>query len=316
LGDLSLEQKSPRLPWRLVIEWISEGEGCFREVGKIYADARSEFQTVMVAELASLGKSLIIDGKVQSSVSDEHWYHEALVHPVLLAHDNPRRVLILGGGEGATAREVLKHSTVEEVVMVDIDRSVIDFAKKYLEEWHQGAFDDDRLRLVIDDGRAFAEKAARNGEAFDAVILDLVDPTEGGPAVKLYSLEFYSVLKQIVGDKGIIVTQATSPTLTPRVYATIFNTISRVFSIARPYATYVRSYNGLWGFVSGSESIDPARLSPKAVAERIQGRIKGELRFYDEVTHVWMFSLPKPIRSLLSEIKDYATDDNPVFVPV
>ncbi|WP_317895309.1 spermine/spermidine synthase domain-containing protein [Pyrofollis japonicus] len=311
-----MEQKSPRLPWRLVIEWTSEGEGCFREIKKVYADTSSAFQTVMVAELASLGKSLIIDGKVQSSISDEHWYHEALVHPILLAHDNPRRVLILGGGEGATAREVLKHSTVKEVIMVDIDRSVIDFAKKYLEEWHQGAFNDDRLRLVIDDGRAFVEKAAKNGEAFDAVILDLVDPTEGGPAVRLYSLEFYTILKDVVGDKGIIVTQATSPTLTPRVYAIIFNTISRVFGIARPYVTYVRSYNGLWGFVSGSESIDPAKLSPHTVAERIKRRIEGKLRFYDEVTHMWMFSLPKPIRNLLSKVKEYATDNNPVFVPI
>ncbi len=305
-----------KLPWKLVVEWISEGEGCFREIVSVLAEKRTRFQEVMVAELSGLGKSLVIDGKVQSSLLDEHWYHEALVHPVMITHPRPRRVLVLGGGEGATIREVLRHRSVEEVVMVDIDRDVIEFAKKHLEEWHQGSFNDKRVRLVIGDGREYITNAARRGEYFDVVILDLVDPTEGGPATKLYTVEFYEKVREVLRGEGIMVTQATSPTLTPRVYAVVKNSIARVFRITTPYVTYVRSYNGLWGFVTGSDKLSPKELSREEVAKRLRERIGTSLRFYDEETHTWMFSLPKPIRELLETIKDYATDENPVYVPV
>ena len=100
-------------PWRLFVEWIGPGEGCFRAVRRVIASVSTGLQEVDVVELEGLGKALVIDGKLQSSLADEEWYHEALVHPVLLAHPCPRHVLVLGGGEGATAREVLKHRCVE-----------------------------------------------------------------------------------------------------------------------------------------------------------------------------------------------------------
>ncbi len=305
-----------RLPWKLVVEWISEGEGCFREIVRVLAEKRTRFQEVLVAELSGLGKSLVIDGKIQSSISDEHWYHEALVHPVMIAHPSPRRVLVLGGGEGATIREVLKHRSVERVVMVDVDRDVVEFAKKYLVEWHQGAFSDQRVELVIGDGRKYVAEASKRGESFDVVILDLVDPTEAGPAARLYTVEFYKLVKELIGDKGVMVTQATSPALTPRVYTVIRNTIARVFRLSIPYVTYVRSYNGLWGFVAGSDTIDPRQLSKEDIEKRIRDRVTQPLRFYDPETHVWLFTLPRPVRELLENIKEYATDNNPVYVPV
>ncbi len=298
------------LPWKFVGEWVSEGEVCLREAKRVLVHERTRFQEYMIAELAGLGKSLIIDGKVQSSLLDEHWYHEALVHPVMLAHPCPRRVLIIGGGEGATAREVLRHRCVEHVVMVDIDRDLVEAAKRHLREWHQGAFDDPRLRVVIDDGRRFVENVRAS---FDVVILDVVDPTEGGPASLLYTREFYEAVRGALRD-GIMVTQATSPTLTPDVYATIFRTLASVFRVARPYVTYMRSYNGLWGFVAASDSYDPATLSNVDAA--IGERIEGELRFYDGETHRWLFTLPKPLRTALERKGRIATDKEPITVPV
>ncbi|MET1128396.1 MAG: polyamine aminopropyltransferase [Thermoproteota archaeon] len=300
-------------PWKFVVEWISEGEGALRAVKRIYAYGKTRYQEFMVAELAGVGKSLIIDGKVQSSLHDEHWYHEALVHPVLVAHPKPERVLIIGGGEGATAREVLRHKQIREVTMVELDDSIVNASRNHLPEWHQGAFDDPRLRLMFDDGRAFLERV--KGE-YDVVILDLVDPLEGGPALRLYTVEFYSLVKRALRPGGIMVTQATSPTLYPRVFATVRNTVAAVFKIARAYATYVRSYNGMWGFVAGSDELDPAALSAEQVDEVLRKRgVKG-LRFYDGTTHVWMFSLPKPIRKDLEAVKEYATDENPVHLDV
>ena len=298
--------------WKYVVEWIVPGEGCLREVEEIEAYGRTRYQEYMVARLAGIGRALIIDGKVQSSLHDEHWYHEALVHPVLLAHPCPRRVLIVGGGEGATAREVLKHRCVEEVVMVDIDGELVETAKRLLGDWHQGSFEDPRLRLVIGDGRRYVEQ--HPGE-FDAVILDIVDPMEGGPAALLYTREFYEAVKRSLrGPEGVAVTQATSPTLTPEVYATIYKTMASVFRIARPYATYVRSYNGLWGFVAASDATDPA-MPAQEVERRINERINGSLRFYDPETHTWLFTLPRPIREALREKGRIATDKEPIAVP-
>ncbi len=295
------------LPWKFVVEWISAGEGVIRSVEKVYASSRSEYQEYLIAELYGLGKSLILDGKVQSSTSDEYWYHEALVHPVMLSHPNPRRVLVIGGGEGATIREVFKHCSVKEVVMVDLDYEVVHTCRESLSELHQGSFYDPRLELIISDGRKFVESISG---VFDVAIVDVVDPIEGGPATALYTEEFYRALKNTLAENGIIVTQAVSPSLHPRVHAIIRNTVARVFRKVSSYITYVRSYNGLWGFVAGSDKYNPAELDATKIEQLISTRICAELKFYDGYTHQWMFSIPKPIREVLSRIKDYATDTN------
>jgi len=301
------------LPWKFIAEWISSGEVCMREAKRILVHRRTRYQEFIVAELAGLGKSLIIDGKVQSSLLDEHWYHEALVHPVMLAHPCPRRVLIVGGGEGATAREVLRHTCTEEVIMVDIDYDLVEQARTLLAEWHQGAYNDPRLRVVIGDGR---EYIGGQRDSFDVIILDVVDPTEGGPAALLYTQEFYSLVHRALRRGGIMVTQATSPVLTPDVYASIAKTLSSVFKYVRPYVTYVRSYNGLWGFVAASDELDPAKIPADSIERLAEERIKGELRFYDAESHRWLFSLPKPVRDALKTRGRVATDTDPIAVPV
>ncbi len=278
----------------------------------MYASIDTGVQSVDVVELEGVGKSLIIDGKLQSSVSDEHWYHEALVHPVLLAHPCPRDVLILGGGEGATAREVLKHRCVRRAVMVDIDPVMVETARSLLAEWHRGSFASPRLDVVAADGRSFLE--ASRPASFDAVVLDLVDPTEHGPAARLYTVEFYRLVHRVLREPGVMVTQATSPTLTPHVFAKIYAAVRRVFGRAVAYVTYVRSYNGLWGFVAAGKGVS-IPIPASEVEERLRSSVEGELRFYDPQTHSWLFSLPKPIRSLISRDVEPPTDDNPVFLP-
>ncbi|HIQ10937.1 MAG TPA: polyamine aminopropyltransferase [Pyrodictium sp.] len=301
-----------KLPWRLFVEWINPGEACFRSVERILLSLKTKFQEIDIVELAELGKALVIDGKLQSTLYDEYWYHEALVHPPMLAHPHPTKVLIIGGGEGATLREVLKHKSVREVVMVDVDEEMIKIAREHLVEWHQGAFNDGRVKIIVEDGRKFVENTTNN--TYDVVILDLVDPTEGGPATHLYTREFYQEIYRILVDDGIMVTQATSPILMPKVYATIYKTISSVFPSVTPYITYVRSYNGLWGFVMASKK-RYAIPSADKIDKMIRERIHGELKFYDSQTHQWMFSLPKPIRKIVEEMGEIATDTNPPYTP-
>ncbi|MDP6783722.1 MAG: spermidine synthase, partial [Dehalococcoidia bacterium] len=112
---------------------------------------RSAYQSIEVLELAEFGRSLILDGKTQSTEEDEFVYHEALVHPALVAHHSPRRVFIAGGGEGATLREVLRHRTVRQAVMVDIDREVVEICRRLLPKHHQGSFEDPRTQLLFED---------------------------------------------------------------------------------------------------------------------------------------------------------------------
>ena len=138
---------------------------------------QSKFQTVDVVDLAPFGRALLIDGLMQSSQVDEFVYHESLVHPAMLMHTRPTTVYIGGGGEGSTAREVLRHASVERCVMVDIDPDVVRFCRDHLTE-NAAAFADPRLDLRIDDARAVLEKSP--DVKYDVIIMDLDDPLEGG----------------------------------------------------------------------------------------------------------------------------------------
>jgi spermidine synthase len=282
-------------------------------VKKVYAFGRTKYQTYLVVEFDDLGKALVIDGKTQSAVVDEHVYHESLVQPAMVAHGSPRSILILGGGEGATAREVLKFPSVNRVVMVDIDEEIVNACKELLPEWHRGAFDDPRLKLVIDDAEHYVNTTS---EKFDVVIADLVDPEEGGPAWRLYTKEFYELLKSRLNRGGVFVTQATSPTLTSKVHATIFNTVKAAFRHAISYYVYIRSFEGLWGFVMGS---DDANLEALRDMNDVDSRlasmgVKGN-RFYDSESHQSMFHAPRNVRDILASYHEVSTLSNPIYLP-
>jgi spermidine synthase (EC 2.5.1.16)/spermine synthase (EC 2.5.1.22) len=249
---MSIENVSREGTW--FMEFNTPFSWHVRGIRKVLYSGTTKYQRVAVVEFEDLGKALILDGKTQSTLYDEFIYHESLVHPAMITHPNPRKVLILGGGEGATAREVLKHRSVEEVVMVDIDEDVIKISKEYLPEMNQGVFENPKLKLVIDDGRKFVSNTK---DKYDAIILDLTDPLEGGPSYLLYTVEFYNILKDRLNENGIIVTQATSTFYALRTFATVYRTIASVFPIARPYHVYVPSFDSTWGFVIGSFNLDP-----------------------------------------------------------
>ena len=280
--------------WHWHIEWQTPYEFHGHAITKVIAEEKTPYQRALLVELARFGKALILDGKIQSTITDEFIYHEALVHPLLLSINNPEKILILGGGEGATLREVLKHKTIKNVTMVDIDPVVIDFAKKYLQEWHQGAFDNPKSKLVIEDGYKFIKETK---EKFDAVVIDLTDPIKDSPSQMLYTKEFYEEVKRI--SKWGIVTQATSPSFSLETFSIIYNTIKHVFKKVSAGITYVPAFDGLWGFVYASDEVNPAEFSKEEINNRIKERIDGSLRFYDGETHITMFSIPKHIREVL-----------------
>ncbi|MEL9940133.1 MAG: polyamine aminopropyltransferase [Ignisphaera sp.] len=221
---------------------------------------RSPFQEIIVADVEDFGKALVLDGYLQSTTSDEFIYHESLVHPAMVLHPNPRRVLIIGGGEGATLREVLKHSTVEEAFMVDIDKDVVELAKEYLPEMHQGSFFDKRARVVIEDGKRFVEKEYEKGAQYDVVILDLTDPYSSDIAKDLYTKQFFDRINGILTENGVMVTQAGSRFFYTQVYDNVANSIKSVFKYVAEYQVWIPSFGYSCNFVIGSKKIDTSML--------------------------------------------------------
>lgn len=275
-------------------------------IERVVYSGRSEFQSIEIIDTGSFGVCLVLDGKIQSSERDEFIYHEALVHPVMLTHPNPRNIFIAGGGEGATLREVLAHKSVGKAVMVDIDEKVIDVCRRFLPFFHQNSFDDPRAELHFADARKYLEQS---NEKFDVIIIDLADPLADGPARLLYTQEFYQLAKQRLHANGIMSVQAESVGLADvQNFTAIVHTLGTVFSIVCPYQAYIPAFTDLWGFAAGSQSLNPTELTAGEVDARISSRIAKELKSYDGLTHCAIFTIPKHIRQQLTAAKRLITD--------
>ncbi len=294
---------------------FEEGEEHLHGVESVLAEAKTPYQFMQIVESTFYGKMLIIDGDVQSSVKDEYIYHEALVHPAMLLHPNPKKVFIFGGGEGATLREVLKHNSVEKAIMIDIDEQEISLNKKFLTEWHRDAFDNPKASVLNTDARQFIEKSVSSNSS-EVIISDLTEPFDAGPSYKLFTKEFFELLFDRLTADGIFVLQASMlRNVTFRMHRAIRNTLSKVFPIVCSYYVYVPSFDTTWSFVLASKQYDPKALSPEKVDSLIQQRINGELRFYDGEAHTRMFSLPKDIKRILSEdTEEIITDSKPLVL--
>uniref|UniRef100_A0A0D9XE84 thermospermine synthase n=1 Tax=Leersia perrieri TaxID=77586 RepID=A0A0D9XE84_9ORYZ len=267
----------------------------------------SKYQEIALIDTKHFGKALIIDGKMQSTEADEFIYHESLIHPPLLYHANPKTVFIMGGGEGSAAREVLKHNTVQSVVMCDIDQDVVDFCRAYLTE-NREAFASDKLCLIINDARAELEKSK---EKFDVIVGDLADPVEGGPCYQLYTKSFYEhIVKPKLNDHGIFVTQAgPAGVLTHKeVFSSIYNTLRHVFKYVQAYTAHVPSFADTWGWVMASDH--PFDLTAQQINQTIEDRIKGELAYLSGELLISSTTLNKSVcQSLLNETHVYTEDD-------
>jgi spermidine synthase len=271
---------------------------------------KTQFQSIEIIDTGGFGRCLVLDGKIQSSEMDEFIYHEALVHPAMITHPYPESVFIAGGGEGATAREVFRHFSVKKVVMVDIDKDVIDICRRFLPSFHQGAFDDSRLELHIADVKAYLEDCQEN---FDVIILDLPEPIEEGPASVLHTKEFYQLVAEKLNSEGILSLQAGSSSWgSHECFTAIINTLKSVFTLVHPYATHVPSYASVWGFAVASKNL--SLLPPAEVNRKISSRMKGGLRFYDGLTHQGLFNLPKNLREAIDNEERVITEHEPLFI--
>ena len=278
------------------------------KIDRVYFRGKTDYHRVDCFYNRYLGKVLFLDEKIQSAQVDEYIYHESLVHPALITHPAPRRVLILGGGEGATLREVLKHSIVERATMVDIDQKLVELCQEYLPEWSEGAFSNPKAEVVFGDARRFVEETQ---DRFDVVISDLTEPLEESPAVYLFTQDFFSRVFEILEEDGLFVLQAgsTDPVYS-QFYCSLAKTLESVFPLVRPYWTFVLSFALPWGFILASKSKDSPNLTEKSILERIRNRNINKLRFYHPGLHQSYFALPLYLRDAQEKGK-VLTDKNP-----
>ncbi|MEQ1822495.1 MAG: fused MFS/spermidine synthase [Fimbriimonadaceae bacterium] len=260
-------------------------------VEKMILEGKTQYQTYQIATVPRFGKSLFLDYNIQTSLMDEYVFHECMSQPAMTLHPNPRKVLVCGGGEGATLREALTHNTVTEAVMVDIDEELVDMVKVHMPEWHQGAFEDPRTTLLHCDARGWIKD--HKGAGFDVILSDLPNPHEDGPGQMLFTKEYFDLCAEAMSDDGVFAMQAGSANENyPACMACCIKTLRETFPYVAGYYGIVTTFFQPWGFVLASKTLDPFMLTREEIEKRHAERgVKN--RYYTGRFHSACFTLPE-----------------------
>lgn len=275
-------------------EFYNEQTGLTIGLNKLLFSKQSDYQLVEVYETDTWGNLMTIDGMVMLSEKDEFVYHEMLSHVALFTHPNPKRVLIIGGGDGGTAREVMKHPSVGTVDMVEIDKTVVEASKEFLKD--VGDFDNPKLNVLYEDGVEFVKNVSN---PYDILIIDGSDPV--GPAEGLFEKQFYQYCFDALSDDGVLTAQTESPWVEsyhPSMKK-VFGAINDLFPVSKMYLSFIPLYPaGMWSMACASKSEDP--LS-EAVSERIHKQIGHilPLKYYNADIHRGSFALPNFVSRLI-----------------
>jgi len=291
--------KTEHFQW--YVEEFAPTEFHHHAIDELYYAGRTAFQSVAVLRTPTFGKMLVLDGDTQSSQHDEKIYHETLVHPALAAIGDRAEILILGGGEGATLREVLRHPDVRRATMVDIDGEVVDLCKRYLPEWSDGAFDDPRARVIIGDALAFLKD---DRTTYGAVISDLTEPLADSPSFPLFNGAVFGDIRARLARGGVYVLQASTAGFhNMALHAKMARSLRAHFTHVASFYTHVPAFDNDWAFIACSDGVDVAALDPAGIDAYI-AQLRGENYFYDAQTHCRIFSLPLYLRRELAKPGD------------
>lgn len=284
--------------WQWYVEQFSPTEEHRHAIDEVFYAGRTDFQNVGIIRTPAFGKVLILDGDTQSSQADERIYHEALVHPALAGAPDRSEILILGGGEGATLREVLRCPDVGRATMVDIDGQVVELCKKYLPEWSAGSFKDARARVVIGDALEFLET---DRGAYGAVISDLTEPLADSPSNPLFCEDVFRKIKARLAPGGVYVLQASTAGFhNMALHAKMARTLRDHYEHVASFYTHVPAFDNDWAFIGCSDDRDLRVLDDQTVDEYVE-RLRGENYFYDSQTHRRLFALPLYLRRELAK---------------
>jgi spermidine synthase len=287
--------------WQWYVEEFAPTEQHHHAIDRTYFEGHSDFQQVAVVSTPVFGKMLVVDGDTQSSQLDEKIYHESLVHPAMAGAADRSSVLILGGGEGATLREVLRYPGVKKCTMVDIDQLIVDLSKQYLPEWSNGAFEDSRARVIVGDALAFLRD---DREQYGVIVSDLTEPLADSPSSRLFNDAVFDSIKARLADGGIYVLQASTASLhNAALHCKMARTLRKRYRHVTSFFHYVPAFDTDWAFLACSDRIDLAALDSAAI-ERYCAELRGPSTFYDAETHRRLFALPLYLRRLLAEPGD------------
>ncbi|HET7812925.1 MAG TPA: hypothetical protein VFL13_00975 [Candidatus Baltobacteraceae bacterium] len=287
--------------WQWYVEEFFPTETHHHAIDRVFYAGRTPFQSIGVIETPVFGKMLILDGDTQSSQNDEKIYHESLVHPAMAGADDRSDVLILGGGEGATLREVLRCSETKRCTMVDIDGDVVELSKQYLPEWSAGAFEDKRARVIIGDALKFLEE---DRDRYGVIISDLTEPLEDSPSNPLFCDKVFRDIKARLTEGGVYVLQASTAGFhNMSLHAKMARTLRAYYKNVVSFYTHVPAFDNDWAFIACSDRVDLSALESPAV-DAYCGALAGESYFYDGQTHRRIFSLPLYLRRELAREGD------------
>ncbi len=259
-------------------------------VKEVLYRGKSTYQEILVLDTFQFGRMLVLDDIIQTTERDEFVYHEMIVHPALVAHPKPERVLVVGGGDGGTVREVLKHTSVQEVVLAEIDEKVVEVARRFLPTISSG-LDDPRVKVDIGDGIKHV-KGVRG--AYDVIIVDSTDPI--GPAVGLFSEDFYRSVREALRPEGLLVAQTESPFFNSTLVQQVQRTVAGLFPVTTLHLASVPTYpGGLWSFTIGSKVVDPRNPGQ----ERLEMAAGLETRYYSPEVQHQAFVLPPFVAELV-----------------
>ncbi|MCK0470004.1 spermidine synthase [Halalkalibacter sp. APA_J-10(15)] len=271
--------------------WYTEKQterfGITAKVKQTLHTEKTEFQQLDMIETEEFGNMLVLDGMVMTTEKDEFVYHEMVAHVPLFTHPNPKRVLVVGGGDGGVIREVLKHPSVEKATLVEIDGKVVEYSKKYLPTI-AGALEDPRVEVQIDDGFMHIAKAENE---YDVIMVDSTEPV--GPAVKLFEKGFYEGVSRALKEDGIFVAQTDNPWFQGELISHVYRDVQEIFPITNLYTANIPTYpSGLWTFTIGSKKYDPLQVKDSRFHQI-------ETNYYTKDLHSAAFALPRFVARLI-----------------
>ena len=258
------------------------------QVRKVLAQKKSNYQHILVLDTEIFGRILVLDGYIQITQLDEYIYHEMIVHVPLITHGSPQNVLIIGGGDGGSVREALRHPSVEQVTLVEIDRDVAEASREFFPEV-SSCLDHPRVELCWEDGIDFLENKSK---AYDVVIVDSTEPV--GPAKSLFSFDFYNRVVKALKEGGVMTAQTESPFHNRDLISISWQYLNQLFQIAEVYTAPIPSYpGGLWSFALGSKGKDP-----RGIASEAGDFLRDQCSYYTPEIHQSAFVLPPAFAKL------------------
>lgn len=266
-------------------------------VDKVLFEDKTDHQHMVLFENKFFGKVLMLDGATQVTSRDEYVYHEMMTHVPIFSHGEAKNVLIIGGGDGGIAEEVLKHKSVESVVQVEIDASVVDFSKKYFADMSITIYDDPRFELLIADGIDYVNKTDRR---FDVIIVDSTDPQ--GPGAVLFTREFYAACHRCLTERGVLVTQNGVPFFQADELKQSLTYFNELFADAYCYLGVIPTYIG--GFMAmgwASKSKDLRQVSEAVLSEGF-AKAGFDTQYYTPQMHKGAFAHPRFIQKIVQSV--------------